>query len=192
MSPLAAFVLGLLVGWVVEWIIDWIYWRRRTADSARQVEQLREEAKATEARNADLEHQLMLQKVNLVNLQEKLAAAETELETARAAEVAPAAAQAESAPTRAAQVVSAEPPAYEPSVSFAVPVVERDDLEVIKGIGPVIAGKLYKAGICTFADLAGLTPARLRELVGDIISRLAEEDSIIEQAKQLAAKKRGG
>ncbi len=63
MSPLAAFVLGLLVGWVVEWIIDWIYWRRRTADSARQAEQLREQLKAAEAHNYNLDHELMLQPV---------------------------------------------------------------------------------------------------------------------------------
>lgn len=29
MTPIAAFVLGLLIGWLVEWVIDWIYWRRR-------------------------------------------------------------------------------------------------------------------------------------------------------------------
>ncbi len=65
----------------------------------------------------------------------------------------------------------------------------RDDLEVINGIGPVIAGKLYQAGICTFAALAALTPDRLRELTGDVISRLADEEDIIEQAKRLAGGK---
>jgi predicted flap endonuclease-1-like 5' DNA nuclease len=146
----------------------------------------------------------MLQKVNLVNLQDKYSAAQEELDAAKAAKAAgsaaaftapaesPAAAPEQSAPTRAAQIVPEEPPAFEPAVSFAAPAVERDDLVVINGIGPVIAGKLYQAGISTFADLAALTPARLRELVGDTISRLADEESIIEQAKQLAAKKQGG
>jgi predicted flap endonuclease-1-like 5' DNA nuclease len=67
-----------------------------------------------------------------------------------------------------------------------------DDLEVIIGIGPVIAAKLNQAGICTFEELAALKPERLRELVGDSISRLADEESIITQAKALAAAKEQG
>jgi predicted flap endonuclease-1-like 5' DNA nuclease len=78
----------------------------------------------------------------------------------------------------------------------AVPVrsmpVVQDDLVVIKGIGPVIAGKLNQAGIYSFADLAALTPERLRELVGKMISQLADEEAIIEQARKLAAEKSQG
>ena len=65
--------------------------------------------------------------------------------------------------------------------------VKPDDLIVIKGIGPVIAGKLNNAGIYTFKQLAAITPAQLREIVGDVIQRLADEQDIINQAKNLAA-----
>ncbi len=79
-------------------------------------------------------------------------------------------------PTRAAGITSA-----------------KDDLEIIIGIGPVIAGKLNQAGIYSFEDLAKLTPDRLQDLVGDVISRLADEKSIIDQAKALVLQKeRGG
>ncbi len=64
--------------------------------------------------------------------------------------------------------------------------IEKDDLRVIKGIGPVIEGKLNQAGIYSFKDLGALTPDRLREIVGKAISRLADEDSIIQQARKLA------
>ncbi len=75
----------------------------------------------------------------------------------------------------------------------AIAVPTPDDLIVIKGIGPVIARKLNQAGIYTFQDLAALKKERLREIVGDMIQRLADEDDIIQQARELAAKKdRGG
>lgn len=61
-----------------------------------------------------------------------------------------------------------------------------DDLEVIVGIGPVIARTLNNAGIFTFADLGALTAADLREIVGERIQRLADEEDILKQARQLA------
>ncbi len=66
-------------------------------------------------------------------------------------------------------------------------VLKPDDLILIKGIGPVIAQKLNQAGITTFAELGALTPDRLRELVGDVISRLANEEDILAQARRFAA-----
>jgi predicted flap endonuclease-1-like 5' DNA nuclease len=63
-----------------------------------------------------------------------------------------------------------------------------DDLEVIVGIGPVIARILNAACIFTFADLAALTVDELRAIVGEKIQRLADEDDILAQARELAAK----
>jgi predicted flap endonuclease-1-like 5' DNA nuclease len=62
-----------------------------------------------------------------------------------------------------------------------------DDLELIVGIGPVIARTLNNACIFSFADLACLTPEQLRSILGDKIQRLSDEASLIEQAKKLAA-----
>jgi predicted flap endonuclease-1-like 5' DNA nuclease len=61
-----------------------------------------------------------------------------------------------------------------------------DDLIEINGIGPVIAEILYSAGIFSFADVANLTPNELREIVGERIERLANEEKILAHARQLA------
>lgn len=187
MSAFPAFVLGLLIGWIVEWIIDWVYWRRRASESRKQEDLLRERLKMAETHNADLEHQIVIQKVNLASLQEKLTGVEAELNAIKA--------RPGSLP-KAEGILSNPVTALHPEIQAAQPVppkaVVRDNLEVIKGIGPVICQKLYQVGINTFADLAALTPEHLRELVGDMISRLANEDAIIEQAKVLAAEKSQG
>jgi predicted flap endonuclease-1-like 5' DNA nuclease len=68
-----------------------------------------------------------------------------------------------------------------------------DDLEVINGIGPVIARTLNNAGIFTFSELSSLTVQDLREIVGDRIQRLADEEELLAQARQLAeVQARGG
>jgi predicted flap endonuclease-1-like 5' DNA nuclease len=72
-------------------------------------------------------------------------------------------------------------------------IKKMDDLEVIVGIGPVIARTLNNAGIFTFADLGSLTAKDLREIVGVRIERLADEEKILSQARQLAeTQDRGG
>lgn len=77
----------------------------------------------------------------------------------------------------------------QPATRLAPVPALPDDLVVIKGIGPVIARKLNDAGILTFADLAAITPERLRAIVGESIQRLADEEDILSQARTLAAEK---
>ena len=79
----------------------------------------------------------------------------------------------------AVQVQEIAPPA---------PVVP-DDLKVIKGIGTVIERKLNDAGVYTFEQLGGLTPADLRSILGKAIERLANEESLLQQARDLAKRK---
>ena len=64
-----------------------------------------------------------------------------------------------------------------------------DDLQDIRGIGPVISRKLNDAGVFTFAQLAELTIAQLEEIVGEEIRRLADEADILRQARERAARK---
>jgi len=64
----------------------------------------------------------------------------------------------------------------------------KDDLQAIKGIGPVIEKKLNSAGIQTFAALAQLSTAELENLLGNT-RRLVKEADLIKQAKKLAQKK---
>jgi hypothetical protein len=51
---------------------------------------------------------------------------------------------------------------------------------------------LHDAGIKSFAQLGELSADGLRDLVGDAIERLADEDEIIEQAHELAEKAQQG
>jgi hypothetical protein len=73
-------------------------------------------------------------------------------------------------------------------VTMAAPP-RTDDLQRIDGIGQGIANRLYKAGVYTFADLAGLSLDQLISYVGKIgglsAERIAREDWI-GQARALA------
>ena len=66
---------------------------------------------------------------------------------------------------------------------------ERDDLKVIKGIGPAIEKKLNNAGIHTFAQLSQLKPQDLENILGNQVKRLQDEGDLIAQAKSLAKKR---
>jgi predicted flap endonuclease-1-like 5' DNA nuclease len=67
--------------------------------------------------------------------------------------------------------------------------VTPDDLKVIKGIGTVIERKLNDAGIYTFEQLGNLTVADLRSILGNVIERLSNEESLLQQARDLARRK---
>jgi predicted flap endonuclease-1-like 5' DNA nuclease len=200
MSATAAFVLGLLIGWVIEWIIDWWYWRRRLsalqtelnqtktrlglAESAAnsqaavqdELRALQQKTAALKADNTALSQQISALSNEKAALADQLTACQANLrdcEAARTAVPVIAAVETQTIPVRAVPMVAVKP----------------DDLEIIKGIGPVINRKLNQAGICTFEQLAALTPARLVEIVGEVIQRLADEEDIIQQAKEFAAQK---
>lgn len=64
--------------------------------------------------------------------------------------------------------------------------IRPDNLQVIKGIGVVIESKLNEAGIHTFEQLGNLTASELRQILGSVIERLANEDSLLKQARELA------
>jgi predicted flap endonuclease-1-like 5' DNA nuclease len=63
-----------------------------------------------------------------------------------------------------------------------------DDLKIIKGIGPEIERRLNNSGITTFAQLAELTPQGLENILGEAIKRLASEETLLSQARELAKK----
>ena len=62
----------------------------------------------------------------------------------------------------------------------------KDDLKMIKGIGPAIERKLNNAGIFTFAALADLGPGQLESILGGQVRRLQDENDLIAQARELA------
>lgn len=76
------------------------------------------------------------------------------------------------------EVVAAGEPAFVEPAPPAAPEapaapVTHDDLVVIEGIGPKIAGVLNAAGIQTFAQLAETDPETIRKILFDADPRLA-------------------
>ena len=69
---------------------------------------------------------------------------------------------------------------------------EKDDLQIIKGIGPFIAEKLYALGIYTFEQVGNMTP-KIEEEVNKAIEFFpgrVKRDEWAKQAKELAKKKK--
>jgi predicted flap endonuclease-1-like 5' DNA nuclease len=64
---------------------------------------------------------------------------------------------------------------------------KADDLTIIRGIGNPTQDQLYKAGIKTYAALAGARPEELREVLGDV-ARSAKIERWIAQARELGRK----
>jgi predicted flap endonuclease-1-like 5' DNA nuclease len=64
-----------------------------------------------------------------------------------------------------------------------------DRLEIIQGVGPAIARKLYQAGVDSFLALSLLTAGRLKELVGPRTAKMLDAESVICQAKKLASER---
>jgi len=86
---------------------------------------------------------------------------------------------------RATLAPAAEPAPSEPAAEPAA----ADNLTLIEGIGPKIAGVLTAAGITTFAQLASTDVARLTEILQEANLRLASAESWPEQAALAAAGK---
>ena len=69
---------------------------------------------------------------------------------------------------------------------------QKDDLQIIKGIGPFIAEKLYALGIYTFAQVGNMTP-KIEEEVNKAIEFFpgrVKRDEWAKQAKELAKSKK--
>ena len=64
---------------------------------------------------------------------------------------------------------------------------QSDDLTVIRGIGIVSQDHLYKAGIKTYAVLAGTPAEEVRRLLGNL-ARGARIEEWIAEARELAGK----
>ena len=60
-----------------------------------------------------------------------------------------------------------------------------DDFGLIKGIGPVLSKRLHEAGICTYCQLASLSPTELAKKVSGLSVRLITRQDWIGQAQKL-------
>ncbi|MFZ5819532.1 MAG: hypothetical protein ACOYYJ_06500 [Chloroflexota bacterium] len=79
-------------------------------------------------------------------------------------------------------------------VAYDAPVepqeAKADDLTLINGVGPVIADMLNKAGVATFEEMAALSLEQLRDILGDLVERLVDEQSLLDQAREFSKEKR--
>lgn len=98
------------------------------------------------------------------------------------------AAKAAPAPTPApAPKPAAPPPAAAPKPTAPPPTPAKpDDLAMLEGIGPKIAGVLRAAGITTFAQLAATDVSRLRQILEAAKLQFIDPGSWPEQAKLAA------
>jgi predicted flap endonuclease-1-like 5' DNA nuclease len=71
------------------------------------------------------------------------------------------------------------------------PLAAPDELVALEGIGPKIDNLLRKAGITTFAELAGTDVQELRQILAAADLRLADPTTWPEQARLAAAGKWG-
>lgn len=63
----------------------------------------------------------------------------------------------------------------------------NDNIQAIKGIGPVFAKRLKDAGITTFERLSQLKSKELEEILGPLYKRFfSKQESILAQAKEYA------
>jgi predicted flap endonuclease-1-like 5' DNA nuclease len=78
-------------------------------------------------------------------------------------------------------------------VRKVVPMDERDDLELIHGVGPVIEGMLYDEGIYFFKDVAGWDDAKIEEISAKLPSfkNRIRRENWIDSAKEEHFKKYG-
>jgi predicted flap endonuclease-1-like 5' DNA nuclease len=62
----------------------------------------------------------------------------------------------------------------------------RDDLKMIKGVGPQIEKKLNTAGVYTFDQMSRLTTEQLQAILGVSRRNVQNTDNLISQAKKFA------
>lgn len=66
---------------------------------------------------------------------------------------------------------------------------QKDDLKLIKGIGPQMEKKLNNAGVMTFEQMSRLTSTELQNILGISKRVVQSSDNLLTQARQLAQKK---
>jgi predicted flap endonuclease-1-like 5' DNA nuclease len=75
----------------------------------------------------------------------------------------------------------------EPVAMGSGPVApHRDDLKMIKGVGPQIEKKLNTAGVYTFDQMSRLTTEQMQAILGVSKRNVQNTDNLINQAKKFA------
>jgi predicted flap endonuclease-1-like 5' DNA nuclease len=77
-------------------------------------------------------------------------------------------------------------PASTPAPQLSKAPSRKDDLKMIKGVGPKLEEKLNKAGVRTFDQLSQLTAEELQRILGTSKRATQNADNLISQAKKFA------
>src|SRR5215212_9425908 len=88
-------------------------------------------------------------------------------------------------PVQPAEPVPVSAPAPMP-VTPAPTADQKDDLKLIKGIGPQLEKKLNGAGVTTFDQMSRLTSEELQAILGISKRGIQNADNLISQAQQFA------
>jgi predicted flap endonuclease-1-like 5' DNA nuclease len=166
MRAFKVFIFGLLYGWFLKMAFDIIF---------------------RDNEFADIRHENVSMKEYILSLESQLQSRPREARAMQSS--APQAIPVE-APIEAEIDLQAEPKAaVAPAPPPPASPLAKDNLKLIKGIGPAIERKLNTAGITTFAALARLGKRDLETILGSQINRLQDENDLIAQAKKLAKKR---
>jgi predicted flap endonuclease-1-like 5' DNA nuclease len=168
MRAFKVFIFGLLYGWFIKIAFDRIYHQN-------DMENLQNE-------NASLQDYIRVLEMRL-----EPKSLETKSEMRRDQQAAP---NDTPASVPAVDPAVTPPPGQEnlpvPPNTLGATEELKDDLKIIKGIGPAIERKLNNAGIFSFAALAKLSPQELENILGSQVRRLQNENDLIAQARSLA------
>ncbi|HID61146.1 MAG TPA: hypothetical protein EYP49_00140 [Anaerolineae bacterium] len=159
---LVALLVGFLIGWLAEWALDLLRWRARARWAGFDVEARIGEEKVVQFGPGEGGDSARI----IAGYLEKRDAEIHELQ----ARVEAKEAQLDALQARFDEYVQTHP----------------DDLTAIKGIGRIYQWKLRDGGINSYAQLAQMTPERIREILDVPAWRKIEPDSWIEQARALA------
>jgi predicted flap endonuclease-1-like 5' DNA nuclease/uncharacterized protein YjiS (DUF1127 family) len=210
---LLAGVGGFILGWLVEWLIDLFYWRRRAEEQANLSRSLRTSLDEKERSVLDLQTRLQEETSDLGAVRDQIEQGEVTIRdlTARIgehnetisrleAEVGERDEQIEALRMRSeaaeAQVDALKAAQQETELARTAlrteldmwkSAVERDDFEVIHGIGRTYEKRLHNAGILTYQQLASTAPEQIRVILNiSSESRRIEPEAWIAEAARLA------
>lgn len=190
MNWVVALFVGLLTGWLIEWIIDWLYWRRRGENTAKKYQ---EELKTAQQTVAHLRSQPREGVAHDGESQQTIAQLKSQLKECATLNNRYLQTSAH-LKNELRESVIFKKRSLQTIVNLQAQLKEsrthkKRTLQDIRGIGPVIEGKLNNAGVYTFEDLAKLTSERLEEIVGKRIRNLVDEDNLIRQAQEFPPEK---
>ena len=167
MRAFKVFIFGLLYGWIFKIAFDRIYRENEMEDIRNENRSLREYIDSLETQREP--RSLESKSVQRMDLQAEP--------------------KATPAPEPTTEPITA-PPGNEdvpvPPATLGATEELKDDLKIIKGIGPAIERKLNNAGIFTFTALSELSAEELERILGSQVRRLQDENDLIAQARELA------